>query len=127
MARGFLMFGIAVLVAVTFAVPGEAALIVHYDASDGSSVLNAGAAPASSGEVVGTWVDLAGGDQSGAPASGRPIFHQNGGPLGKPAIAFPGANIVSGTTQARTVMVVHRWDTSLGACLRIGADAPVLI
>lgn len=97
----------------------QAALIIQLDASDGSTVLTTGAVPAADGQSVLTWVDTIAlsGTQSASPTTTpKPTYNMTGGPLGQPVIDFSAqnANLATGSTQARTVVLVHRWDVGTG-------------
>lgn len=114
MKRLPLVVTFALLFTALFVQPGRATLVLHLDASDGSTVLNTGAVPASDGDPVGTWVDLAGAPQSAAPTVGNPVYDIDGGPMGQAVIDFnlPVSNLVTGGVPARTITMVHRWDST---------------
>ena len=90
-------------------------LNVWLDASDGATVQNTSALPAGNGDPLGTWFDKAGAANDASPAVGNPTYDTSGGPLSQPVIDFTGANsnlVTSGGTTARTIAMVHRWDTT---------------
>jgi len=93
----------------------RAALVLWLDGSDGATVLNTSSNPASNGEPVASWLDKAGAPQNAVAQTGNPVYATTGGPAGNPVIDFsttPVANLVTnGPVQARTISMVHRWDT----------------
>ena len=95
-----------------------ALLILWLDSKDGATVRNTGGHPASDGDAVATWRDKAGTPQDALAQTGHPTYDLHGGPFGQPVIDFstlPVANLVTGSVQARTIVMVHRWDkTSSG-------------
>lgn len=109
---------VAVLVAASFLGMGgaaQAALVLWLDASDRATVRSTSNNPASNGDPVATWLDKAGTPQDAVAQTGNPVYETTGAPYGKPVLDFsttPVANLVTGPVQARTITMVHRWDTT---------------
>jgi hypothetical protein len=95
---------------------GQAALVLWLDSSHGATVRNTGNNPASNGDPIATWLDKAGSPQNAVAQTGNPVYETAGGPNGNAVLNFsstPVANLVTnGAVQARTIFVVHRWDTT---------------
>ncbi len=94
----------------------QAALVLWLDSSDGPTVRNTSNNPSSNGDPVGTWLDKAGAPQDAMAQTGHPVYQAGGGPNKEAVIDFsttPVDNLVtSGAIQARTITMVHRWDTT---------------
>ncbi len=95
---------------------GQAALVLSLDSSNGSNVLNASDNPASHGEAIAHWLDATGAPLSATAQTGNPVYDIDGGPLQQPVIDFStgsGARMITtDAVQARTISMVHRWDTT---------------
>jgi hypothetical protein len=114
-------FSAAVTVLVAASVLGmggvaQAALVLWLDSSDGATVRNTSNNPASNGDPVATWLDKAAPSQDAVAQTGNPIYQTGGGPNGNAVIdlsSMPVANLVTNAAvQARTIILVHRWDTT---------------
>ena len=109
---------VAILVTALFlgmAGVARATLVLWLDSSDGATVRNTSNNPASNGDPIATWLDKAGAPQDAVAETGNPVYETVGGPTGKPAIDFstlPRDNLITGPVQARTISMVHRWDTT---------------